>query len=208
MSHPPARLRALPPPDSRSDPSGELRESTPSAPAPDPVGRRLILTPATSIVLRPTHWLWADRIPAGSIVLGPGREGIGKSLFCAWLTARVTTGTLTGLHDGHPRGVVYAATEDSWERTIAGRLIAAGADMTRVFRVDVTHPTPDGELTMPLTLPRDCDQLAAAMAERDVALLVLDPLISAIDSRINVNQEELRTALEPLAKLADLTNAA
>ncbi len=175
---------------------------------PAPGVRRLTLVPATSIVLRPTRWLWTDRIPAGAIVLGPGREGIGKSLFCAWLTARVTTGTLTGLHHGTPRGVVYAATEDSWERTIAGRLVAAGADMARVFRVDVHHLAADGVVTLPLSLPRDCDDLADAMADADVALLVLDPLISAVDSRINVNQEELRGALEPLAALADRTGAA
>lgn len=176
-------------------------------------GRRLVLTPATSITLRPTRWLWTDRMPAGAVVLGPGREGIGKSLFCAWITARVTLGELDGLHHGHPRAVIYAATEDSWERTIAGRLIAAGADMTRVFRVDVHHTGPAGpggvgSVVLPLSLPRDCDQLTDAITDHDVALLVLDPLISAVDSRINVNQEELRGALEPLAALADRTGAA
>jgi hypothetical protein len=153
-------------------------------------GRRLVLTPATSITLRPTHWLWTHRIPAGAVVLGPGREGIGKSLFCAWITARVTLGELDGLHHGRPRAVIYAATEDSWERTIAGRLIAAGADMTRVYRVDVHHTGPRGAVVLPLSLPRDCEDLAIAIAAHDVALLVLDPLISAVDSRINVNQEE------------------
>lgn len=179
---------------------------------PDPTpagGRQLRLTSAADIVPRPTHWIWTARIPAGSIAIGPGREGIGKSLFCAWLTARVTTGTLTGIHEGAPRGVVYAATEDSWERTIAGRLIAAGADMARVYRVDVTHQSAEHPATiLPLSLPRDCEQLADAMLAHNVALLVLDPLISAVDSRINVNQEELRTALEPLAQLADRTGAA
>ena len=67
--------------------------------------RTLRLTPAALIGLRPTHWLWADRIPHGALVLGPGREGIGKSLFCAWLTAQVTLGTLPGIHHGRPRAV-------------------------------------------------------------------------------------------------------
>lgn len=201
------RLRAVPGID--HTPTGQPPEQQRSTPA-EPIGRRLTLTSAASITLRPTHWLWNDRIPAGSIVLGPGREGIGKSLFCAWLTAQVTNGTLPGLHTGRARAVVYAATEDSWERTIAGRLLAAGADMDRVYRVDVHGPNPDGGglRTLPLTLPRDCDALAIEMTVHDVALLVLDPLISAVDSRINVNQEELRGALEPLAALADHTGAA
>lgn len=164
--------------------------------------RRVLLTPASGVVLKPTYWLWADRIPAGALTVGPGREGIGKSLFCAWLAAQITAGTLPGIHSGRPRSVVYAATEDSWERTIAGRLIAADADMSRIYRIEVEHL--DGA-TLPLSLPRDCDQLAEAITANDVALLVLDPLISAVDSKINVNSEELRGALEPLVKLADDT---
>ncbi len=97
--------------------------------------------------------------------------------------------------------MVYAATEDSWERTIAGRLIAAEADMRRVYRVEVDYTG----TTVPLSLPRDCDALATEITAHDVALLILDPLISAVDSRINVNQEELRIALEPLVALADAT---
>ena len=80
------------------------------------------MTPATAIELRPTYWLWQGRIPHGALVLGPGREGIGKSLFCAWLAAHVTRGQLPGIYYGRPRSVVYAATEDSWERTIASRV--------------------------------------------------------------------------------------
>jgi hypothetical protein len=165
----------------------------------------VVLTPASGVLLKPTYWLWAERIPAGALTIGPGREGVGKSLFCAWLTAQVTNGLLPGVHQGRPRSVIYAATEDSWERTIAGRLHAAGADLHRVFQIEVEHL--DGA-TLPLSLPRDCDQLGARIPDHDVALLVIDPLISAVDSRINVNSEELRLALEPLAKLADQTGVA
>jgi len=168
------------------------------------VDRVIRLTPVALITLRPTHWLWDDRIPYGALVLGAGREGIGKSLFCAWLTAEITLGTLPGVHHDHPRSVIYAATEDSWERTIAGRLRVAGADLQRVYRVDVEYIG----TAVPLCLPRDCAELADQIRLHDVALLILDPLISVVDPRINVNQEELRTALEPLAALADHTGAA
>ncbi|NIJ09895.1 hypothetical protein FHU38_000239 [Saccharomonospora amisosensis] len=140
-------------------------------------------------------------MPHGALTLGPGREGIGKSLFCSWLAARVTHGELPGVYHGRPMSVIYAATEDSWERTLAGRLIVAGADMQRVYRVEVEHAT---GTTVPLSLPRDCDDLATEITAHEVALLIVDPLISAVDARINVNQDrELRGALEPLARLAD-----
>jgi AAA domain len=166
--------------------------------------RRLRLTPASEIELKPTHWLWDWRIPLGAVTIAPGREGIGKSLFFAWLTAQITNGTLDGAHLGQPKSVFYAASEDSWERTIAGRLKAAGADLTRVYRVDVQQY----ETITQLVLPRDCAALADEIRQLDVVLLVLDPLISMVDSRIDVNREELRRALEPVAALADTTGCA
>lgn len=156
--------------------------------------------------LRPTYWLWDGRIPHGALTVGPGREGIGKSLFCSWLAAQVTRGELPGVHHGMPKGVIYAATEDSWERTLAGRLIVAGADMERVYRIDVEHVS---GATVPLSLPRDCAELAAEITAHEVALLIVDPLISAVDSSLNTNQDaDLRRALEPLAELADATDCA
>jgi RecA-family ATPase len=74
-------------------------------------------------------WGWQDRLPAGHTSLIPGREGIGKSLFLIWLTSQITQGTLPGTYFGSPRPVFYCATEDSWQHTIAPRLIAAKADL-------------------------------------------------------------------------------
>jgi hypothetical protein len=156
--------------------------------------------------MRPVRWLWADRIPAGAITLIPGREGIGKSLALAWLAARLTRGQLPGQHHGQPRPVIYAATEDSWAHTIGPRLYAAGADLDMVYRADVDQG--DGR-TGQLTLPLDCDALAAEISARGVVLLAADPLLSLIGSHIDSHRDrELRTALEPLAALADQTGCA
>jgi hypothetical protein len=169
-------------------------------------GPRIQLTPASAIRIRPVRWLWADRIPAGAIALIPGREGIGKSLLLAWLTARITRGQLPGELRGQPRPVIYAASEDSWAHTIAPRLAAAGADLDQVYRVDVEHG--DGALGH-LTLPRDCQALAGEITRLGVAMLAADPLMSLIHDRINTGHDrELRTALEPLARLADQTGCA
>ncbi len=168
--------------------------------------RRVRLTPAAGIRLRPTYWLWDGRMPHGALTIGPGREGIGKSLFCAWLAARVTLGELPGVYEGRPKSVIYAATEDSWERTLAGRLIVAGADMHRVYRVEVEHV---GGHHLPLSLPKDCDALGEEIRRHDVGLLIVDPLISAVDGSLNTNQDaDLRRALEPLSELADATDCA
>ncbi|MGL5829154.1 MAG: AAA family ATPase, partial [Angustibacter sp.] len=197
-------LRPVRAPDSPPDPTRTDTDRTERSSTPEPV-RRLILTPASAVRMRPVFWSWADRIPAGAITIIPGREGIGKSLFLAWLSAHLTHGTLPGMHYGTPKSVIYAASEDSWGHTIAPRLAAAGAHLARVYRVDVDT---DG-LTGPLTLPTACTGRAIEINRLDVALLAADPLLSLIHGSIDTHRDrDLRNALEPLAKLADTTNCA
>ncbi|WP_202919257.1 AAA family ATPase [Saccharothrix deserti] len=124
--------------------------------------------------MRAVRWTWQDRVPAGSLSLVPGREGIGKSQFACWLAAQVTNGTLPGALHGEPRPVIYTATEDSWAHTVAPRL--AAADLDAVYRAEVDV---DGIITG-LTLPRDCEALGEEITARGVGLLILDPLLSAI----------------------------
>lgn len=178
---------------------------TPPDNEPEAPARRVLLTPASAVRMRPVRWLWAERLPAGAITLIPGREGIGKSLTLAWLAARITRGQLPGIWHGQPRPVIYAATEDSWAHTIAPRLYAAGADLDMVYRVDIET---DGSIDQ-LTLPRDCEALSAEINRLGVAMLAADPLLSLISSRIDTfKDQQLRTALEPLARLADQTGCA
>ncbi len=174
--------------------------------------RRLVLTPASTIRMRRVRWLWDTtpsgapptshgRIPLNSLAIAAGGPGLGKSQYAVWLTARVTTGTLPGELYGKPRGVIYAATADSWAYTIAPRLVAAGADMDLVFRVDVQD---DEEMHARLTLPKDISLMGKAAEAYSVGLLVADPLLSMIDASINdYRAAEVRSALEPLVAAAD-----
>lgn len=154
-------------------------------------------------------WGWDERLPAGHLSLLPGREGIGKSLFLIWLTARITRGTLPGIYEGSPRPVFYCATEDSWQCTIVPRLIAAGADLEMVYRVKVENISVDmGSAVVELSLPRHCELLAAEIRRLGVAMVALDPLMSSIDRAVDTyNDREMRTVLEPIARLADETGA-
>jgi len=167
--------------------------------------RRLILTPASEIEPEPVVWAWTDggdgRIPSGSLSVAAGREGTGKSSFGIWLAAQITRGTLPGNLYGTPRSVIYAAVEDSWKHTLVPRLIAAGADLTRVFRVEVVE---DDVQDVTLSLPRDLLQLETAVRINGVGMIVLDPLMSTIGAKIDTHRErDVRTALDPLARLAD-----
>ncbi len=169
-------------------------------PEPAPT-RRIRLTPASAFKIRPVRWVWDNRIPLGEIALIPGREGVGKSTFLAWMAAAITNGNLPGRFRGQPRAVLYAATEDSWSYTIAPRLLAAGADMDMVFRIDVEQE--DGSVAG-LILPRDCAELPEVAAEVNAAVLMCDPIMSMVDEKLSTfKAQELRKALEPLKKYAE-----
>ncbi|OUC96069.1 AAA family ATPase [Streptosporangium minutum] len=174
---------------------------------PEPFTRRRKLTRASDIEIKPVTWMWEDngagRIPAGSQVVAAGREGTGKSSFGIWMSAGVTTGTLPGSLLGTPYDVIYVAVEDSWEHTIAGRLKAAGADLDRVWRLDVE--VSEDEIST-INLPYDFDLLEESITEYGVKLVVLDPLISTIGSSVDTHKERsVRTVLDPLARMADRT---
>jgi hypothetical protein len=177
--------------------------------AADKPARRLVLTRASEIEPEPVVWAWEDdgkgRIPAGSFGLFAGREGTGKSSFLIRLSAHVTKGELPGSFAGRPRQVIYVAVEDSWKYTIVPRLMAAGADLDRVYRVEVEALEGD---TVTLSLPADIRLLEQAINQNDVALVALDPLMSAISDTLDTHvNRQVRQALDPLARMADRTGA-
>lgn len=164
-------------------------------------GPRLRLTAASSFKMRPVRWVWDGRMPLGEICLIPGREGIGKSTFLAWLAAQVTRGTLPGIYQGQPRAVLYAASEDAWDYTVAPRMFAAGADLDLVYRVDVVEQ--DG-ISGKLTLPIHSRLIPQAAEDVKAAMLMCDPILSNISDKLNPNHaKELRAALEPLRDAAE-----
>lgn len=170
-------------------------------PKPD---RTLKVTPASEITPRRVRWAWQDRVPLGGLSLIAGRESGGKSSVAYERAARITRGQLVGDLHGQSRGVIVVATEDSWEYTIVPRLKAAGADLSKVYRV--TAQSQDFG-AFEISLPDDIPELETIIRERNVALIILDPIISRLGSLDTHKDAEVRTALEPIVGLADRTGA-
>lgn len=166
--------------------------------------RRLELIAASRMEMRAARWLWAEDgahwLPLGGVCLLGGREGRGKSTWTYRLIAQLTRGTLPGDLLGTPRSAVIAASEDDWEHTIVPRLLAAGADLDRVHRVDAVEP----DRRTGVILPDDLAAMGQLLAgEPEVALLVLDPIVSVIPARTDSHKDhEVRKALEPISALA------
>jgi AAA domain len=201
------------------DPFGAT-ESEPGAQIPASVGpfgndpevtpdavRHLRATKASDIQMTATRWLWEDGphcwIPLGHLVGLGGREGVGKSTMSADIAAKVTNGKLPGDFYGIPKGVIIVSTEDDWSATIKPRLVAAGADLDRVFQVDAIEP--DG-LEGTLSLPVDLHRLEEIIRTHDVALVILDPLLTLIHKSLDTHKDvEVRRALEPMIQMAHST---
>lgn len=165
--------------------------------------KRLTLTPVSAIKSRPVRWLWEDRFPLSHLSLAVGKPDLGKSQFAVWLAAQISRGQLPGQFKGDPRGVIYVATEDSFEETIRPRLEAAGADLDRVFRVDSAEQPGKG-YTLSLSA-RDIAEMAGLITGHDVALVVFDPLVSVVGGSSWNKAEEVRAALVPLAEMLQET---
>ena len=172
----------------------------------DAPARTVVLTCAADIKPERVLWLWHKRIAKGMLCLLAGREGLGKSSIALERAARITRGQLEGDSLGTPQSVIVVAAEDSMEHTIVPRLMAAGADLKKVFRANVNVQDVG---TFELSLPDDVPALEAAIVEKEVALVILDPIISRLGSRLDTHKDaEVRLALEPIVKLAERTGAA
>lgn len=188
-------------------PPPEPPEPDPYAPPPDEEIlvrarlRHVELTPASAIPPKRVRWIWKDRVAVGTLALLAGREGLGKSTLGYALAADITRGTLPGEYLGQPRSVLVCASEDSWEHTIIPRLIAAGANLDLVYQTElVTHD----DMRISISLPRDFAEVERAALEVEAGLMILDPLMSVIDSKLDTHRDrEVRQALEPLKTLAE-----
>jgi AAA domain-containing protein len=149
------------------------------------------------------EWLWDHRIPLGKITLIDGDPGLGKSLVSVDIAARITRGRR--MPDGSPGfegDVVMMSAEDGLGDTIRPRLELAGANLDRVTSL-ATLPAAEGQERVAV-LPDDLPQIIAVVQETAAVLVIIDPLMAFLSSRINAHRDQdIRRALAPLALAAN-----
>jgi hypothetical protein len=159
------------------------------------------------IEARPVSWLWKHRVPFGMITLVDGRPGAAKSTMALDIAARLTRGEPMPSEDSplRRRSILIVAAEDSATHTIKPRLELAGADLSRVHILDFVRV---GELERLVSLPNDVDLIEGKIAELDVGLVIFDSLMSCLGGRDSYKDADVRSALLPLATIADRSGAA
>lgn len=139
------------------------------------------------------HWMWQGFLPIGKLVVLEGNPGVGKSTLTAELAACVSSGrALPGAAASTPAGVVLMSGEDGPGDTIKPRLLAAGADDSRVFLPQAA-----------LTIPTDIARLSEFIRATNARLVVIDPLNLYLSAGVNDwKDKDVRKALEPLSRMA------
>jgi putative DNA primase/helicase len=89
---------------------------------------------ATTLKPRRTVWMWHPYLPAGMITILGAKGGSCKGLTCASLAATVTIGGMwpDGTGPARQGSVLWCEAEDPLPEVAVPRLIAAGADLSRV----------------------------------------------------------------------------
>lgn len=177
----------------------------PSGLAPGPESFGLATTELSSIRPEPVRWLVPGYLPLGKLVLLAGDGGHGKSTLTLHLAACLSTGRpCLGLDYEPPRPAeaLVVSCEDDFADTVVPRLLAQGADLARIRRVDGLCGPDDKPLPFCLA---HCQAVEEELAARpDVRLVVIDPA-GAYIGRSGVDDyrdSDLRTLLGPLAELA------
>ena len=155
----------------------------------------LLVESLDSIKPKLMRWLWWNRVPRGKVTVFGGDVGAGKSLVSVDLAARASTGRgYPGDEDARePMDVLMFFCEDGAEDTVVPRLMAAGAELSRIKRT-----------TSEFSLDKDLKALEQTLRENpSIKLIVIDPASSYLGN-VNLEKErEVRSVLMPLAQLAE-----
>ncbi len=145
---------------------------------------------------RQVRWLKPGLIPLGTLTLVAGVGGLGKSTWLAAVAAETSRGDLL---DGTPGSVILVSFEDPAAEVLRPRVEAAGGNLLRVY--DVAF---DGDGLDQVTLPRDLEALEALVREVEARLVVVDPVVAAIDVSLDAHRDQhVRHVLSRLSSFAE-----
>jgi putative DNA primase/helicase len=188
--------------EKRSNGNGHAGQLIPKAEA----AWRPSLTCLSDVRSEPISWLWPGWLARGKMHIIAGQPGVGKSTLAMKMAAVVSSGGRWPDGSAARQGnVVIWSGEDDLSDTLGPRLLASGADRSRVFFVSGMN---NGHEARPFDPAKDIPELQAALeAAGGASLLVIDPVVSATAGDSHKNGET-RRGLQPLVDLAAGLNAA
>lgn len=155
------------------------------------------------IQAQPITWLWDGWLPLGKMTILAGAGGCGKTNLSLALIATITTGGIfpDGSKCSNAGKVLIYSTEDDPADTLKPRLIANGADISKVSII--SGRTNEKGALEPFDPARDFPKIEEYIKSNpDIKLLMIDPIISAVSGDMN-RANDVRRSLQPLVDLAN-----
>ena len=166
---------------------------------------------ADHIVPKKIVWLWPNRI-AQKLNLIVGNPDLGKGLITYYVTSCITTGQdwFDAKNTWLPSEVLLLSGEEDWDDTIVPRLMAAGADLTKVHWLKMSPRENDSASARELHLDRDADVLESFLVGHpDVRLVIVDPISNYLGDAKMIDEQKVRAdVLTPLKEIANRQSVA
>lgn len=157
----------------------------------------------SNIQAQPINWLWYGWLPLGKMTILAGAGGCGKTNLSLALIATITTGG--NFPDGskceNVGKVLIYSTEDDPADTLLPRLMANGADVSKIDII-AGRINDKGE-NEPFDPSQDFPKIEQYIKSNpDIKLLMIDPIVSAVGGDMN-KANDVRKSLQPLVDLAN-----
>jgi putative DNA primase/helicase len=161
----------------------------------------LVVVDAASVEPEKVDWLWPGKFALGKLSLLAGQPSTGKTTISHKIISIVTTGGKWPFSQNHAkqgRAVILTA-EDDLADTVIPRLIAAGADRSRIIVIQSVA----GDQPKSFSLAHDLHQLEGFLQEYpDTRLIVFDPLSAYLGAADSHRESDVRQVLGPVSQLA------
>lgn len=174
-------------------------------------GERFEIVNANDVVPKKVHWIWTDRLAQGKLLVLSGSPGQGKSQLGCYLSARISNGDPWVDGGVAPKGrTIVLSSEDGIQDTMVPRLMAAGADRSKIEFLRATIDPSGNKRRRAFSLQVDLDDLGERVRlYGDVKLIIVDPITSYMGDRTDTHQtSQVRSVLDPVSDWADRHNVA
>ena len=161
---------------------------------------RPLVIRASSVKSTSVRWAWTGRLLIGYLTVLTGIEGLGKSVFAAWMISGLTRGGLGGEWRGQPVDCLIVASEDGIADTWKPRLDLAGGDTDKIAFLNLSALPSDWNLRDGIA------DLRAAVAATSAKAVFIDAALDhmpAPSAGESINSPTfVRQALGPLRQAA------
>jgi AAA domain/Primase C terminal 2 (PriCT-2)/RepB DNA-primase from phage plasmid len=191
------------PPRDKTTGNGAARSNA----SPD-TNRAAVLVRADELNPEAINWAWKNRFAFGKLAVLAGDPGLGKSTMLVEIAALHSIGGEFPCGEGRAQQCesLILTAEDGLRDTLIPRLIAAGADLSKIHFLTGTKAEGSDDESL-FDLGRDIPALRKAFKEHpNIRILIIDPLTAYLGPIKAKENSEVRRVLAPLVKLIEETS--